>query len=41
MILTDMLARGVLKSMDWVKRKGTTGKVNPLKQILAEEKFSF
>ena len=36
-----MWARGVLKSMDWVKRKGTTGKVEPLKQLLAEEKFSF
>ena len=32
-ILTDMWARGVLKSMDWVKRKGTTGKVEPLKQF--------
>ena len=36
-----MWARGVLKSMDWVKRKGTTGKVEPSKQLLAEEKFSF
>ena len=28
--LTDNCAREVLKSMDWVKRKGTTGKVEPL-----------
>ena len=27
--LIDNWARGVLKSMDWVKRKGTTGKVEP------------
>ena len=40
-ILTYMWARGVLKSMNWVKRKGTTGKVEPSKQLLAEEKFTF
>ena len=34
-----MWGRGVLKSMDWVKRKETTGK--PLKQLLTEEKFTF
>ena len=39
--LTDDWARGVLKSMDWVKRKGTTGKVEPSKQFLEEEKFTF
>ena len=27
--LTEDLARDVLKNMDWVKRKGTTGKVEP------------
>ena len=27
--LTDDWARGVLNSMNWVKRKGTTGKVEP------------
>ena len=27
--------------MDWVKRKGTTGKVEPSAQFLAEEKFTF
>ena len=36
-----MWARGILKSMDWVKRKGTTGKVEPSKQLLAEEQFTF
>ena len=41
MIIPDMLARGVLKSMDWVKHEGITGKVNPWKQLLAEEKFAF
>ena len=32
--LTDNWARGVLKSMDWVKRKGITGKVEPSAQFL-------
>ena len=27
--LTEDLARDVLKNMDWVKRKGRTGKVEP------------
>ena len=27
--LTDDWARGILQSMDWVKRKGTTGKIEP------------
>ena len=27
--------------MDWVKRSGTTGKVEPSAQFLAEEKFTF
>ena len=39
--LTDNWARGVFRSMDWVKRKGTAGKVEPFAQILAEEKFTF
>ena len=37
--LTNNWAKGVLKSMDWVKRKGTTGKVEPSAQFL--EKFIF
>ena len=27
--------------MDWVKRKGTTGKVEPCPKFLEEEKFTF
>ena len=40
-MLTINWARGVLKSMDWVKRKGTTGKVAPSAQFLAEENCAF
>ena len=40
-ILRVMWARGYFKSMDWVKRKGTTGKVELSKQLWAEEKFTF
>ena len=39
--LTENCARNVLKAMNWGKRKGTTGKVEPSKTFLAEEKFSF
>ena len=39
--LTEDWARGILRSMDWVKRKATTGKVEPSTQCLAEEKFTF
>ena len=39
--LTEGWARSVLKSMDWVKRKGTTGKVEPCSKFLEEEKFTF
>ena len=39
--LTDDWARYLLKSMEQVKRKGTTRKVEPLKKFLQEEKFSF
>ena len=38
--LTEDWARGILRSMDWVKRKATTGKVEPSTQFLAEEKRS-
>ena len=37
--LTDNWDRGSLKSMEWVKGKGTTGKVEPSVQFLAEEKI--
>ena len=39
--LTEGWARSVLKSMDWVKRKGTTGKIEPCSKFLEEEKFTF
>ena len=39
--LTDRRARDVLKQLKWNKRKGTTGKVDPSPQFLAEEKFIF
>ena len=39
--LTEIWARTVLNSMDWVKRKGTTGKVEPSWKLLEEEKYSF
>ena len=39
--LTEGWARGVLKSMDWSKRKSATGKVEPSKQFLLEEKLTF
>ena len=39
--LTEGWARNVLKGMDWVKRKGTTGKVEPCPKFLEEEKFTF
>ena len=39
--LTDRSARAVLKQLKWSKRKGTTSKVDPSPQILAEEKFTF
>ena len=29
---------GIFKSMDWVKLKGTTGKVEPSAQFLSEKK---
>ena len=34
-------ARKVLKDMDWVKRKRTTGKVESCSKFLEEEKFTF
>ena len=39
--LTEGWGRIVLKSMDWVKRKGTTGKVEPCSKFLEEETFTF
>ena len=40
--LTEGWSQNVLRNMDWVKSKGTTGKVEPVaKKFLEEEKFSF
>jgi len=39
--LTDRWARDLLITLDWCKRKGTTGKIEPSPQFLAEEKFTF
>ena len=39
--LTEDWARGVIMSMNWTKRKGTTGKIEPPKQFLLEEKLTF
>ena len=39
--LTENWARTVFKSLAWIKRKGTTGKLEPPAQLLAEEKFTF
>ena len=39
--LAESWAGGVLKSVEWSKRKGTTGKIEPSKQFLLEEKLKF
>ena len=39
--LTEDWAKGVLKSMNWGKRKGTTGKIKSSRQFLLEEKLTF
>ena len=39
--LTEDWARRILKSMDWVKRKGTAGKIKPSQQFFIEEKLTF
>ena len=38
---TDDWVRHILKSVDWVKRKGATGKVETSEKLLQEEKFSY
>ena len=37
---TESWARGALKLMEWSKRKGITGKIEPSKQFLLEEKLT-
>ena len=39
--LTNRWARSVLSDLNWSKRKGITGKIEPSPQFLAEEKFTF
>ena len=39
--LTEDSARGVFNFMNWVKRKGTTGKNEWPQQFLLEEKLTF
>ena len=39
--LIEDWAQGVIKSMNCTNRKGTTGKIEPSKQLLLEEKLSF
>ena len=39
--LTDQWPRHVLKKMQWTKRKGTAGTVEPSPQLQAEEQFTF
>ena len=39
--MTKDWARVVLKSMNWVKRKCTTGKIESSQQFLVEEKLTF
>ena len=38
--LTGSWAPNILKNMDWVNKKRTTGKVEPCVKFLEEEKFS-
>lgn len=39
--LTEDRTRGVLKSLKWTKRKQTTGKMEPSKQLHEEENLKF
>ena len=39
--LTENWIREVLKFMNWVKIKGTTGKIEPFQQLLLEKKLTF
>ena len=41
LVLTDKWTRRVLEKITWSKRKGTTGKLDPSSQFLAEEMFTF
>ena len=39
--LANDCTKGILKSMVWIKRKGTLRNLEPSLQLLAEEKFIF
>ena len=39
--LTDDWARGLIMSMNWTKRKGTTEKIEPSKESFLREKLTF
>ena len=39
--LIENWARNVSRSINWTKRRGTTGKVEPFRKFLEEEKFTF
>ena len=39
--LTEDWARGVIKSLNWTRKEGATGKIEPSKQFLLEEKLTF
>ena len=41
LVLTDKWVRGVLGKNTWSKHKGTTGRIDPSHQFLANEKFNF
>ena len=41
MVLTKVWASGVLKSIEWSKRKGATSKIKPKDQFLVKEKLTF
>ena len=38
--LTNNWAECTLQGLNWLKRKGTTGKIEPPLQLLAEERFN-
>ena len=40
-MLTEGWARGVIKSINWTTKKGTTGKIKSSKQFILDEKLTF
>ena len=39
--LTENWTQSVLKTTNWTKRKGTTGKIEPSKKVLEEKKLLY